>query len=255
MRYNIPYEIKTAFMTVLLTTLTLGTKREMPVKKQDVDFKPKLSTFNTLSGMGMTHNSTYYVKAKPLNKIKNANDLLKIDSLSTANDLDSLNVINTAQESMDVKIIVGKQMVKYLYPDGSIEIRQGGTLPWRNKNPGALRVSSKSVGRANRFAVFASEEEGMQCIKDLLLSKHYRNLTLKSAIFKYAPPRENNTMKYQSDLRRMTGIDLSKKICDLTEEEMERVISTIKIIEGWRVGKITHVDAPQIVDTLLQQTR
>ena len=240
-------------MTVILSTLTLGTKREIPIKKESFDFKPMLSTSNTVSGMTLSHKDTYYIKEKVASKVDKTDDLSKIDSV--ANDLNSLDT-NMAQGTLGVKIVIGKQMVKYLYPDGSIEIRQGGSLSWRNKNPGALSISIHSIGRANKFAVFASEAEGYESLKSLLHSGGYRNLTLESAMLKYAPPRENNTAKYQSDLKRMTGLDLNRKIRDLTDEEIECVINTIKILEGWRAGNVTYIDAPnkQIVDTLSQKT-
>ena len=37
----------------------------------------------------------------------------------------------------------------------------------------------------------------------------------------------------------MTGVDPKRKISDLSDVEMERVVNTIKIIEGWKPGQQT----------------
>ena len=259
----IPKDPKTILATVLLTVLSFNDKQDKVKSKQDQKTKSTVSAFNTV--FGYNSSSTYVIKDLQ-NKLPNTGDdkSKSLDSLS--NFLVATPVNTTEQKNektiekvvskadSEVKIIAGKRSVKYIYKDGTVEIREGGTLPWRNKNPGALRGSDKSVGRANKFAVFASEEDGMVAMKILLRSDKYCNLSLKAAIFKYAPPHENNTTKYQSDLKKYTGLDINRKIRDLNEEELERVAQTIKRLEGWKPGKLTRIEAQkQIIDTLIQQ--
>ena len=277
MRYinNLPYEIKTVVLTTLLTVLSLNAKQEMSKQKQSSKEKAKstLTTFNSMFGMDVAY-CTYTLPVKPIEEpvtkplvldstntvIANQEEANTIKQHFLIKETKNIEKETTIANNAGVKIVSGKGLVKYIYADGSVEVRQGGTLPWRNKNPGALRGSDKSVGRANKFAVFASEEEGMAAMKALLCSDRYRNLSLKAAIFKYAPPHENNTTKYQSDLKKYTGLDITRKLCDLSEEELERVAQTIKRLEGWKPGKVTYMESlknkqKEIIDTLMQNVR
>ena len=277
MRYinNLPYEIKTVVLTTLLTVLSLNVKQEISRQKQSSKDKAKstLTTFNSLLSMNVPYN-TYTLPVKPIEepvikplvldstnmvvaKQDEQNDIKQLFTTKKANQIEKE---TTIANNAGVKIVSGKGLVKYIYADGSVEVRQGGTLPWRNKNPGALRGSDKSVGKANKFAVFASEEDGMAAMKALLCSDRYRNLSLKAAIFKYAPPHENNTTKYQSDLKKYTGLDINRKLRDLNAEELERVAQTIKRLEGWKPGKVTYIESvkdkqKEILDTLMQNVR
>lgn len=284
--YVLPYELKATLLTALLSILTLGAKKEVAEKQTNAEPQNKISTFNTVIAVNMknTYNMADLIK-KDDNQILDFNTVFGVDTNNnynaqyveeTVRPMDSVqNIKNIKQQkkkiiktvkpkqkqteivdSTRVRIVTGKKTVKYIYPDGSIEIRQGGTLPWRNKNPGALESSKTAIGKANRFAVFASEKEGMDAIRILLLGDSYRNLSLKDAVFKYAPPHENNTKKYQNDLKRLTGLDINRKLCDLNDEEMESVVKTIKQLEGWKAGRVTFIASPQrqVIDTLNQRT-
>lgn len=278
MRYinNLPYEIKTVVLTTLLTVLSLNAKQEMSRQKQSSKDKAKstLTTFNSLFGMNVSCSNIYTLPVNPIEKpvarplmidstntvIANQEGLNNINQPFAIKETKNIEKETTIANNAGVKIVAGKGLVKYIYADGSVEVRQGGTLPWRNKNPGALRGSDKSVGRANKFAVFASEEDGMAAMKALLCSNGYCNLSLKAAIFKYAPPHENNTTKYQSDLKKYTGLDINRKLRDLNEEELERVAQTIKRLEGWKPGKVTYIESvkdkqKEILDTLMQNVK
>jgi len=137
----------------------------------------------------------------------------------------------------------GGKWVKYTSDDGSGFIRKGGSRTWRNMNPGAIRHGTFSkqygaCGTAGGFAVFPAEEYGMNALRALLQSDKYANLTIAAAIYKYAPPSDNNnTRAYQQNLSRMTGLKLNKKLCQLTSAELDRVAYAIKEIEGWKSGK------------------
>ena len=260
----LPKDTKTVFATVVLSTLTFQIKQDDSKATKASFPKPNVSAFNVLAAEKLMQN-TYIVKnfQSEMNKAKTSKNI-GTDSLYSIlpvkpvekNETKAAPVVkkDATSAGSEVKILASGKKVKYIYKDGTIEIREGGTLPWRNKNPGALRGSDKSVGRANKFAVFAQEEDGMAAMKDLLCSDKYCNLSLKAAIFKYAPPHENNTTKYQSDLKKYTGLDINRKIRDLNEEELERVAQTIKRLEGWVPGKLTVIEAQkQIIDTLARQ--
>ena len=273
---NLPYEAKAFITTVLFGTLSLHDGQgDNSNKTQDKEtmatvfplgIMPHLEFLNTYAmavpranntmSLISNNNNDYSFKDTLIeSKVEEATPEDKTVSVAKNTNKNEKTVFD---ERYGVKIVVGKKTVKYIYQDGSVEIRQGGTLPWRNKNPGAIRKSDMASGMANKFAVFASEEVGFDALRALLRGENYRNLTLKSAIFKYAPPHENNTTKYQSDIKRLTGVDLNKKLRDLNEEEFERVVKTIKQIEGWVPGKITRTEAPTVTDTLakvMQHTR
>lgn len=66
------------------------------------------------------------------------------------------------------------------YSDGTVEIRSGGTVSWRNNNPGNLRNYSfsqrhGSIGQAHKFAVFPNEDTGQRAMLALLKSPQYKS--------------------------------------------------------------------------------
>ena len=138
----------------------------------------------------------------------------------------------------------------YLMDNGDKIERIGGTIAWRNNNPGCIRYSQRiadmgAIGKANGFAVFPNEETGMRAIKSLLLSDAYCNLNISSAINKYAPPHENNTARYISSLCGIVGVSRSTKLCELDDEQMTKVVHAIRKLEGWIIGSEIHTLAPK----------
>lgn len=133
--------------------------------------------------------------------------------------------------------------VVYTYTNQSQTRRSSGTRAWRNNNPGNLAYgqfarAKGAIGKGGKFAVFPDYETGRKALEDLLLSDSYKNMTIASAIIKYAPPYENDVERYKRQLRRLTGVALDKKLCDLDSAEMKKITGAICVIEGWREGKI-----------------
>lgn len=140
--------------------------------------------------------------------------------------------------------------VIYVCDNGLTIRRSGGSRAWRNNNPGCIRYSDfarqmGAVGSAGGFAVFPDEQTGMNAIGALLRSDKYISLTIADAIAKYAPPHENDTQGYKQHLQKMTGLSTDSKICDLTDEQIQKVVRAISIIEGWKAGNETHTSAPR----------
>lgn len=136
--------------------------------------------------------------------------------------------------------------VVYTRADGNGFRRSGGTRAWRNNNPGCLRysdftIAQGAIGEAGGFAVFPNEEIGMKAIGTLLKSDKYRNLTISQAISKYAPPHENDTANYNAYLSKITGLSISKKLSELDDNQITKVVKAIRIVEGWRPGHETKV--------------
>ena len=132
--------------------------------------------------------------------------------------------------------------VIYTNQDGTTYRKTGGTRAWRNNNPGNIRYSEFSrragaIGEAGGFAVFPDEETGMRAISLLLRSDSYNRLTVAGAISKYAPPIENDTAAYHRRIQDLTGISINKRMSDLNDTELARVVSAIRQIEGWKQGR------------------
>ena len=128
--------------------------------------------------------------------------------------------------------------------DGTEEIRSGGSLSWRNNNPGNMRDtdfsdSEGAIGEAHGFAVFPSEGVGTQALEDLLQTGTYRSLTVEGAISRYAPPVENDTANYTNMIGQFTGIDPATQMSSLNANQLQSVVSAITRIEGWVPGTVT----------------
>lgn len=149
--------------------------------------------------------------------------------------------------------------VCYTFDDGMVIERRGGTIAWRNNNPGCIRYSEKSIkmgaiGKANNFAIFPDEATGMRAIKTLLSSDSYCNLSIVDAIHKYAPPHENDTDHYIQSLCRAVGVPQHTKLCDLNDEQMDKVVKTIRKIEGWVVGTEKVISSIKTIDGVITAT-
>lgn len=256
-----PFKTKAFFATVLFGALSLHVGKNDNVQKEQNNKSNTKFCF-----IKMPHFDLLYtdVMAEPI--IKNVkmpieqnntffltNNNIKDTFLNKSYSTKDQDILDESDDKCECKIVLGKRTVKYIYQDGTVEVRQGGTLPWRNKNPGAIRKSKMSVGEANGFAVFASEDIGDAALRTELRGKNYCNLTLEEAVAKYAPPHENNTTKYQSDIKKFTGLELNRKLRDLNDKEFESVVQTIKRLEGWIPGKLTRIEPQKaIVDTMVK---
>jgi hypothetical protein len=132
--------------------------------------------------------------------------------------------------------------VIYVMADGERRIRTGGTRAWRNNNPGNIRMSDfirslGAIGVAGNFSVFPDEDTGFAAISALLRSSGYINLTVGGAIYRWAPPFENDTSAYQNRIRQLTGLPLTTPIRSLDGEQLGRVAGAIRTIEGWTAGQ------------------
>lgn len=132
--------------------------------------------------------------------------------------------------------------VLYSDDNGRLTIRTEGSRAWRNNNPGNIRDGDfakkhGAIGEAGGFAVFPNETAGRKALSDLLNTKPYQSLTVGEAIKRYAPPNENNTVQYIRNIEILSGVKATKPIRNISFAEKERMIDTIKRIEGWQAGK------------------
>ncbi|MBS7455734.1 TIGR02594 family protein [Coralloluteibacterium stylophorae] len=132
------------------------------------------------------------------------------------------------------------------HADGSVETRSGGTLAWRNNNPGNIRAGDfadahGAIGTGpSGFAVFPDRATGVEAIGALLQGDSYRNLSVNDAISRYAPPVENDTASYQRTIENLTGLDTGRTIASLSAAELSRVVDAIQVVEGWQEGSVAR---------------
>lgn len=86
-------------------------------------------------------------------------------------------------------------------------------------NPGALRNSPYQNGTVTgpngTFATFATYQDGYDALLYDLQQKQSRGLTLRDAIYTYAPPTENNTTNYLTNIVNWTGLSADAPLTDL----------------------------------------
>ncbi len=134
------------------------------------------------------------------------------------------------------------------YSDGTVEIRSGGTVSWRNNNPGNLRNYSfsqrhGSIGQAHKFAVFPNEDTGQRAMLGLLKSPQYKSRTLAEAITNWHNPRVPN-LEYVANVSKLIGIAPTTPLWTLSHSQFESLAAAIRRMEGWRVGRVTYAYAP-----------
>lgn len=161
---------------------------------------------------------------------------------ATANNPSAHHPSNQSEQEYTSAAALGRDVV-YTTADGRRVRRTGGTRAWRNLNPGNIRYSEFSrnagaIGQAGGFAVFPDEETGTRAISSLLRGQSYNNLTIARAITRYAPPSENNTAAYHRRIQQITGLNINRRISNLSDGELSRVVDAIRAIEGWEAGRI-----------------
>jgi len=129
-------------------------------------------------------------------------------------------------------------------------IKFGGSLAWRNNNPGNMRLSKepKYYGALSRdekrFLQFSTEKDGFDAL--LVYIKTWKNASLEKFINQYAPPNENNTSGYLEKVSIALQTNPSIKMSELDDNQRYKLALEIKKIEGWKVGKIKYKDGGNI---------
>ena len=125
-------------------------------------------------------------------------------------------------------------------PDNSLEIRTGGTLTWRDNNPGDLRTVRSEIGVNNSvhgpLAIFENPETGAAAQGRDALGPKYQNLTIGKAIEKYAPPKENDTEAYISDVEKRTGLGRGTVLNTFNDAQRADYLNALREHEGFKPG-------------------
>jgi hypothetical protein len=135
--------------------------------------------------------------------------------------------------------------------DGQKQKRQGAAN-WRMNNPGNLRMTSWTKGQggvvgegdagpSGKFAVFSTLADGRRAKENLLFSGNtvYGNLDLRGAMYKYAPPSDNNpTESYLQSILQATGASDTTKLAEMSQNQRDSMLAAIEKFEGFKPGKI-----------------
>jgi RHS repeat-associated protein len=133
------------------------------------------------------------------------------------------------------------------YDDGTLQIRTGGSLAWRDNNPGNIEAtgdnapggSEGAIGANGRFAIFPDYATGYQAVLDLLQGPTYSGMTLQDAIARWAPPVENNTAAYQSYVSGASNMPLNTQLSTMNAAQINALAGAIQAHEGFTSGTVT----------------
>lgn len=135
-------------------------------------------------------------------------------------------------------------------------VKQGGSLSWRNNNPGNIRAGEfankhGAISNNKGFAVFPDEATGNAAREALLFeSPKYKDLSIGRAILRYAPPVENDTGAYINTVTKSAGLNPGRVLSSLSKDERARLLTAMKSHEGWKPGKTTIGGVEQPVEAV-----
>ncbi|MDW2974853.1 MAG: hypothetical protein R8M70_02225 [Alphaproteobacteria bacterium] len=140
----------------------------------------------------------------------------------------------------------------YRHVNGDVFMRKDGSAAWRNNNMGNVeytvadnRVIGRSgpkgkYSRGGRFAVFASEQDGHDALRDML-RRVYNDKTIMQTMAKYAPSSDsNNPNTYAIAIAKELGKPVTTLLSSLTDDQLEVMIKQIRKKEGWIKGYIIN---------------
>lgn len=152
--------------------------------------------------------------------------------------------------------------------DGSVVKREGkNSRPWRTNNPGDLdyhpwenkfgAIGGDYNGSPHQLlanhhnAVFPDFASGQAAQRELYFGNdrrhpQYRNMTVRDAVYMYAPPNENDTAWYlQEMIRRVPGITAETRLGELNPQQQEQFLKAADEIEtGGSSGRETLIKPP-----------
>jgi hypothetical protein len=133
------------------------------------------------------------------------------------------------------------------YPNGSTETRTGGSLAWRNNNPGNMRAGVEGyppIGKNAGFAIFLDEATGFAAMVANLNTSRYQALTVGGAINTWAPGSDgNDPAKYAAQVAKWTGLDVNTAMKSLNADQLKSVANAIQRYEGWKPGTVVVTPA------------
>jgi len=190
----------------------------------------------------MNYSNAAYTQDANGNPIRNSHSVSNQNANGASSQYNNVNMARNNGRGF-IKVTYATNITIYINDKGEKIKRTGGSVAWRNNNPGNIRKSKNSynlgaIGETDKWAVFPDEESGLNAIVKLLRSKNYKNLSVSDAINRWAPSSDgNNPESYAHKVSKMTGLSANAKIDNLNDTELRRVANAIKVIEGWKPGR------------------
>lgn len=167
------------------------------------------------------------------------------DTVKLPIDMEKVGEIHKSEGNVKAFTYDGKRAVKY--PSGDIKV--GGTVAWRNNNPGNIRAWKYlgGIGKAYGFAVFETPEKGYEALKNYIRKFAFNNNkhTIATFMGEYAPTKDETGkwVRVNRAYAKMIATPLNVSIDTKTstfkgdERALEVFARTVKRVEGWTEGK------------------
>lgn len=121
-----------------------------------------------------------------------------------------------------------------LRPDGSVELRTGGTPAWRTYNPGEFAYKdfakeTGAIGEYSRYAVYPDEKTGRKALEIYLFNTNlYANLSINDAIKKFYSESSSKGERVAKEISILLNISRYKNIMkDLSDSQKEKIVNKI----------------------------
>jgi hypothetical protein len=117
---------------------------------------------------------------------------------------------------------------------------------WRNLNPGnvrPVRLPDRWVGEVGvdtapqgPFSIFATEAHGWRAAGRVLITyqDRYTLRSVRSMLYRYAPPKENNTETYVASVCKALGVGPDDAVDVRQPRVMRQLLVAIAAVEGGR---------------------
>ncbi|MEI6864339.1 MAG: hypothetical protein WCK46_03205, partial [Candidatus Adlerbacteria bacterium] len=133
--------------------------------------------------------------------------------------------------------------------DGTQTTMDGGSIAWRNNNPGNMIsgiTGYPSIGSNAGFAVFPDYQTGFDAMVANLQTRQYQATTVAGALQLWAPGGGvgndpggiNNPAAYAAFVQRETGISANTPMSSLDRAQLVQVGNAIQKMEGYNPGKV-----------------
>ena len=141
----------------------------------------------------------------------------------------------------------GKEIYNYVVlPEGVARGRPQmrgleGSYAWLDNNPGNItgRAGGATFGAYpgkfnwHHFLIFPTWDDGMDAIRQLLLTPSYVHLSILDAFRRYAPESDgNDPVHYAQTVAAAAGVDITTVIGDLDDNTMIEMQNAIATMEG-----------------------
>jgi hypothetical protein len=134
--------------------------------------------------------------------------------------------------------------------DGNKYKRSGGSLSWRNNNPGNLKFGEFAKKRGavgpgyGQHAIFPDVATGLQAQKELLFSdeRGYNTKSISEAIAIYAPAGDGNSPKeYAAYVAKKLGVPKTTKLSALSDKKKIKLVEVMTTYEGYKEGTVVKL--------------